>query len=132
MRKAVDKVRVAQIRGVGRGVGQGSGSEGSPGVRGRGHGLGDGTPEERKSRWKLAQRLLRETHSVRETAELLGVPFRTLSRWLNAGCRIEWWRREKRRWRLQAQAARKARWRARKRMGLVIPRKDRALLAHFR
>jgi hypothetical protein len=69
---------------------------------------------ERERLWRDAQRILRETRSVTETAEVLGVPMATLSRWLNAPSKIGWWSAEKRRWKLRSQAARKARWRARK------------------
>lgn len=82
-------------------------------------GCGRGSPEERQARWRTVQRLLRETHSVQETAILLGVPAYQLSRWLNAVSRVEWWRAEKRRWSRRARAARQARWRSRKLQGLV-------------
>ena len=88
-------------------------------------GVGQGTPEERRARWLLVQRLLRETRSVGVTAQLVGVPLRKLSRWLNAPCRREWWQAQKRRWHRQAHAAAKARWRARKAQGLVLSREER-------
>lgn len=77
--------------------------------------------KEKERLWQQIRLWLRETRSVTETAFLLGVPVRKLSRWLQAKSRREWWLAEKKRWAKQRKAARQARWRSRRAQGLCAP-----------